>query len=57
MIVKPTPAELPFHAWKSAVIAAEKAASGVETWRERSWYYTEYGNYCLACRRLINQGG
>lgn len=42
----------PFHEWKEEQIASHtRENNGVKTFKEREWYWKEYGKYCTKMRK------
>lgn len=42
---------LPFHAWKDEQVKRDSIKYGVfRFYREREWYWREYGRYCAKLR-------
>ena len=46
MTLKP----MPFWKWKSEQISKD-SSDGVRVYRERDWYWSAYGRYCLKVRK------
>jgi hypothetical protein len=42
--------KLPFHAWKANQVKAD-SRPGCTVYREREWYWKEYGHYCQRVAR------
>lgn len=42
---------LPFHVWKDSQVKKDSLIHGCLYLRERDWYWSEYGRYCLKQRK------
>ena len=36
---------IPFHVWKDNQLTKDKSEHGIPYFRERAWYWSEYGRY------------